>query len=107
MAKLAATALAVLLGFGTGWVAGKALSGALINSTRAGKYSAPEQPQLEPQPSDLQSQPPEREPRRAEHEGIIVQIPTDAHSAKELGRQALKEILKGLKHHKHPGKHKD
>ncbi len=96
----------VIFGFGTGWIAGKALSGALRYSSPEVAYPAPAEAQPEPDALDFQSPSPALETQRAADIGIVVQSHREK-SAKGFGWRALKSILKEFRHHNHHGKHRD
>jgi len=107
VAKLAATALIVVFGFGSGWIAGKALSGVLSHPSPTDTNSRPGQSQLETSQPLFESEHPQRDPRRDDDDKAILAIRSDSHSAKLFGHRVLEHLLKAFKHHKHHGKHKD
>lgn len=102
-AKIVTTALVVIFGFGAGWMAGKALSGALLHSSPDIDYSSPIEPQTRPDDPDFQSPPPGQEEQRM---GIVVKRHRGK-SAEDFGQRVLKQLLKEFKHHDHHGRHKD
>jgi hypothetical protein len=111
LGRIAAIILIGAFGLGIGWVAGKALTDTI---PRAASETSPAGP-AEPQPQAPQPQPApppvaRPEPKDEEADGPLV-IPTDERSAKEMGRKALKKILKEIEGHidgeKRAGKHKN
>ena len=104
--RVAAIALVIVFAFGTGWLAGKALSGALRHSSPEVEYPASAEAQPEPDALDFQSPSPALETQRVGDIGIVLQSHREK-SAKGFGWRALKSILKGFRHHNHHGKHRE
>ena len=114
--RLAATVLIAIFGLGAGWIAGKALSGVIGHSAPASdvpvgkdsssisqpqsEISAPakgategSKPQPEPPAPVVKSEP--QEPTKKEPD--VTEIPDAEQSTKEIGRQALKKMMKEIK----------
>ena len=104
--RVAAIALVVIFGFGTGWIAGEALSGALRHSSPEVEYPTPAEAQPEPDALDFQSPSPALETQRVADMGIVV-LSHREKSAKGFGWRVLKSILKGVRHHNHHGNHRE
>lgn len=113
---LAATVLIAIFGLGAGWIAGKALSGKMNHSAPASNVpaakdsSSTSQPQPETPPpakgttegSKPQPEPPapvvKSEPQEPpKKEPDVTEIPDAEQSTKEIGRQALKKMMKEIK----------
>jgi hypothetical protein len=117
LARLAAGVLIAAIGVGTGWIAGKRLSGAVSHSapdnidTSIPDSSTALQPELQAQPpakegsSESQAKvkspssvvKPEAEPQQEpEIEKERADIPNYEEATKEIGRKALKRMMKDI-----------
>jgi len=101
--KIAVFALMGLFGLGSGWIAGKALTGALRPSVSSNNATAGgDANQPEPQPEIKQPQPPVEQPEPRPQPEVSkkpdppVKSDDDQHPVERLGRRALKKILKEI-----------
>ncbi|HXG93851.1 MAG TPA: hypothetical protein VNN73_16010 [Blastocatellia bacterium] len=115
--RFIAVFLMAAVGLGVGWLAGTGLSAAFApKPTIEGATSQPVSqpvappPQPQPQPPVVKQSPPDDERNSDDGKDSTIEIPTDERSAKELGRKALKKLMKEIDkigRDKHHDKHKD